>query len=410
MNPITFKEYKGIVRDYYRPFVNPPTLSNVNNENFVTKSELQSFIDGNHSHKHITDEKTNWGYISYFYPLSNDFMEEHDDKLDWRLIFQYQKMDFDFLYYLLTKKGKNNQEYMDIICRYQPLYKAQTTGTTYKEGNFLDKLLMDQKTKDLMNWDLLSMYQDLPEKIMLKYYKMVNWKLAALYQIHITNAILTAVPYLDLYISGTQDKNWLIRDYENGSKVSGQDRVSKLYDRYMNSSAVNNFQIVTLKMPDNMGDPQDVKFIKAYKGVCEWGHSKNNKNFKYELGNEYTSHADCNTRLEMEYYDPIKSNVSNKTTKSFKNDSSFGLYATTLQEAYKFQWKRIFIVLINFEDLAAVVNNGLTLRSRKIITYDCLQSNSQLPNYSTGANSPSSLIVNNFGTKIVTDQSDKNII
>jgi hypothetical protein len=82
----------------------------------------------------------------------------------------------------------------------------------------------------------------------------------------------------------------------------------------------------------------------AYKSCRSDGYSTFNFQYKYEVGKEYESHADCNIDYE----------------------NSFGLSAWTKEKAIEHCNEKLFKVGIKLEDIAAIVQDNNKIRARKI--------------------------------------------
>ena len=87
----------------------------------------------------------------------------------------------------------------------------------------------------------------------------------------------------------------------------------------------------------------DNKYIIAYKSCRSDGYSKYNFQYKYEMGNEYTSHCDCTGA-----------------------ENSFGLSAWTKEKAIEYCKQKLLKVKINIEDIGIVVHEGGKIRCRKL--------------------------------------------
>jgi hypothetical protein len=85
------------------------------------------------------------------------------------------------------------------------------------------------------------------------------------------------------------------------------------------------------------------KYILAYKGIRRDNYSAFNFQYKYEIGQEYEAHCDCNLDVE----------------------NSFGLSAWTLSGAKSYCHEKILLVKIYLEDIGAIVHNGSKIRCFK---------------------------------------------
>jgi len=87
----------------------------------------------------------------------------------------------------------------------------------------------------------------------------------------------------------------------------------------------------------------DDSYIIVYKGIRSNNYSKFNFQYKYEVGNIYTSHCDCN----------------------LDNENSFGLSAWTLEKAKEYCNEKVIKVKIFIKDIGAIVHEGNKIRCSK---------------------------------------------
>jgi hypothetical protein len=87
----------------------------------------------------------------------------------------------------------------------------------------------------------------------------------------------------------------------------------------------------------------DGDFIIAYKGILSDDYSAFNFQYKYEVGNIYESHCNCNNEEE----------------------NSFGLSAWTLEKAKEYCNQKIIKVKIHISDIGALVHDCHKIRCFK---------------------------------------------
>ena len=105
-------------------------------------------------------EVIDWDGISRFQELSTSFMEKHLDKLNWYSISKYQFLSEDFIEKYSNRINWDNLSLNELIPEH----------TLFK---FSDKL----------NWNTISKYQDLSESFIEKYQDKVNWEWISKHQI-----------------------------------------------------------------------------------------------------------------------------------------------------------------------------------------------------------------------------------
>ena len=197
------------------------------------------------------------------------------------------------------------------------------------EQNNQEQLL---KYSDKVNWNYISEYQKLSEKFIEKYSDKVYWGDISKYQMlseefigkysdkvcwgYISKYQKLSEEFITAHNLKIEDSNWLYKD--------------------------NQYKLNFLK---NLGlyEIVDDKYIIAYKSCRGNGYSKYNFQYKYEMGNEYTSHCDCTGA-----------------------EDSFGLSAWTKEKAIEYCKEKLLKVKINIEDIGIVVHEGGKIRCRKL--------------------------------------------
>jgi hypothetical protein len=245
-------------------------------------------------------DKVNWACISYNQKLSEDFIREFQDKVDWSWISCNQILSEDFI--------REFQDKVDWgwISKYQKLSE-----------DFI------REFQDKVYWEWISQHQVLSEDFIREFQNKVNWDEISKYQ-----------KLSDEFFEEFQDKlpkpsenNWLYVSNEVKKKAIED---CGLYE-------------------------MDGDFVIAYKGIRSNNYSKFNFQYKYEIGNVYESHCDCNNEEE----------------------NSFGLSAWTLKRAKEYCNEKIIKVKIHISDIGALVHNYHKIRCFKFEVLEEVPHNSE---------------------------------
>jgi len=255
-------------------------------------------------------ENMNWFEISQTPGLTEDFIREHKDLVCWTYISKYQKLSEDFI-----------REHKDLVCwvyisTYQKLSEdfilEHKSLVNWYNISVYQKLSEDfiRENKDLVYWVYISEYQKLSEDFIREHKNLVNW-------IYISQYQKLSEDFIREFNLSIPTDNWLY--------ISAEDKLSIVRQ-------TNLYEI-------------DGEYIIAYKGVRSDNYSKFNFQYKYEVGETYSCHADFN----------------------LSNENSFGLSAWTLEKAREYCNQKILKVKIHASDLAAVVHKGGKLRCQKFL-------------------------------------------
>jgi len=211
--------------------------------------------------------------------LSEDFMREFRDRIDWNCISAYQKLSEFFI----------------------------------KE--FQDKL----------NWDWISIYQKLSEEFMREFQNKGDWYFISKYQI-----------LSEDFIREFKDKISLVQ-------ISKYQKLSEKFRKEFNLSLPQNSWLYSSKEKKleylkkiNKYEIINDEYIIAYKSIRLDNYSIYNFQYKYEVGNIYESHCDCD----------------------LKEEDSFGLSAWTREKAYRFFNMKLLKIKINIEDIGAIIKEN----------------------------------------------------
>jgi phosphoribosylanthranilate isomerase len=275
--------------------------------------------------------KVNWDNISVYQKLSEDFIKEFQDKIIWYNISKYQKLSESFI-----KEFQNKVDWYN-ISKYQKL--SEEFIREFQDKIDWSNISMNQKLseefikkfKNEVDWSELSLCQKLSEKFIREFQNKVDWKYISKYQKLSEN-----------FIKEFQDKvNWyLISKYQKLSKKSRKEFNLKIPETcwlYKSPKNIEKYIKEHTKYEIVNGE------VIAYKSCRSDEYSTFNFQYKYEVGKEYESHADCN----------------------IDDDASFGLSAWTKKKAIEYCNEKLFKVGIKLKDIAAIVQDN-KIRARKI--------------------------------------------
>jgi hypothetical protein len=240
--------------------------------------------------KLIKEDKVNWYYISQFQKLSEDFIREFQDKVDWYYISQFQKNSEN-----LIREFKDKVIWF-YISQYQKLSE-----------DFI------REFKDKVNWDYISEYQKLSEDFIREFKDKVDWVSISAYQ-------KLSEKFVREFNLEIKETCWIYKTKEEKLKYIKDNKLDKVYELV------------------------DDQYIIAYKSTRLDGYSVYNFQYKYEVGETYESHCDCNINEE----------------------NSFGLSAWTKYEALGYHQGNLYKVKINIEDIGCFVHNNGKIRAKKI--------------------------------------------
>jgi hypothetical protein len=260
-------------------------------------------------------DKVNWWGISIHQKLSEDFIREFQDKVDWLCISIYQKLSEEFI---IEFKDKVNW------------YNLSTNQKLSEE------FIREFKDKDKVYWRRISSSQKLSEEFIREFKDKVDWECISKYQ-----------KLSEDFIREFQDKFSFFYFWKNISKYQ---KLSKEFMKEFNIEEPQDSFMYKDKewkrnyvLKNTNYEIIDDKII-AYKSCKSDGYSKYNFQYHYEVGKEYECHADFNC----------------------KNENSFGLSAWIKEGALEYCSEKLFKVSIDLEDLACIVHNEKKIRATKI--------------------------------------------
>ena len=262
----------------------------------------------------ITEEQ--WEDISEYQKLSELFIREYQDKVDWYWISVSQKLSESFI-----------REFQDKV-----------NWSCISEYQKLSELFI-REFQDKVDWCWNSMCQKLSESFIREFQDKVNWA-----------GISSHQKLSESFIRKFQDKVywWQISKYQKLSNEFIEEFKDRLYlnkikDSWHYKTTEEKKQAV---MATGLYECHDTYFI-AYKGIRSDRYSKFNFQYKYEKGGIYESWCDCSN-----------------------DENSFGLSVWDEPNAREHCKELVVRVKVNYEDVGRVVHNGGKIRCFKLEVLD----------------------------------------
>ena len=238
-------------------------------------------------------DKVDWFSISRYPHLSEDFIRKFADKVDWYYISAYQCLSEDFI------REFQDRVAWDWIVKYQPLSE-----------DFI------REFKDKVNWNYISANQHLSENFIREFKDEVNWAWISAYQ-HLSKEFIEE--FKDkIYVNFIAD-SWHYKSVEEKKKAVMDTGLYECHDDY---------------------------FI-AYKGIRKDRYSRFSFQYQYLKGHTYETWCDCSS-----------------------NESSYGFSAWTKEGAREYCKELIVRVKVRYEDVGRVVHDGGKIRCFKMEILD----------------------------------------
>ena len=238
-------------------------------------------------------DKVDWFSISRYPHLSEDFIRKFADKVDWYYISAYQCLSEDFI------REFQDRVAWDWIVKYQPLSE-----------DFI------REFKDKVNWNYISANQHLSENFIREFKDEVNWAWISAYQ-HLSKEFIEEFKD-NLYMNFIAD-SWHYKSVEEKKKAVMDTGLYECHDDY---------------------------FI-AYKGIRKDRYSRFSFQYQYLKGHTYETWCDCSS-----------------------NESSYGFSAWTKEGAREYCKELIVRVKVRYEDVGRVVHDGGKIRCFKMEILD----------------------------------------
>ena len=274
-------------------------------------------------HKDLTEDfirefadKVDWGWISMYQYLSEDFIKESQHFVDWSAISSYQHLSEDFIREFAHKVDWDNISASQHLSEDFIREFKDKVNWTYISGCQRLSEEFIREFKDKVNWDFISKHQRLSEGFIREFKNWVNWYSISRYQPLSKEFIEEFKDKLDMGLIGnslhyisTEEKRRAVMDTE-------------LYECY------------------------DDYFI-AYKGIRADRYSAYNFQYQYLKGHTYETWCDCST-----------------------NENGFGFSVWTKEKAREYCDELLVRVKVRYEDVGRVVHDGGKIRCFKIEILD----------------------------------------
>ena len=238
-------------------------------------------------------DKVDWTCISRYPHLSEDFIRKFADRVDWYYISAYQYLSENFIREFADRVA------WDWIVKYQPLSE-----------DFI------REFKDKVNWYYISAYQHLSENFIREFKDKVNWFWISRCQ-HLSKEFIEE--FKDKIHMNFIDDSWHYKSVEEKKKAVERTGLYECHDDY---------------------------FI-AYKGIRKDRYSRFSFQYQYLKGHTYETWCDCSA-----------------------NEDSFGFSAWTKTGARDYCKELVVRVKVRYEDVGRVVHNGGKIRCFKIEVLD----------------------------------------
>ena len=238
-------------------------------------------------------DKVDWFSISRYPHLSEDFIRKFADKVDWYYISAYQCLSEDFI------REFQDRVAWDWIVKYQPLSE-----------DFI------REFKDKVNWNYISANQHLSENFIREFKDEVNWAWISAYQ-HLSKEFIEE--FKDKIHMNFIADSWHYKSVEEKKKAVMDTGLYECHEDY---------------------------FI-AYKGIRKDRYSRFSFQYQYLKGHTYETWCDCSS-----------------------NESSYGFSAWTKEGAREYCKELIVRVKVRYEDVGRVVHDGGKIRCFKMEILD----------------------------------------
>lgn len=274
-------------------------------------------------HKGLTEDfirefqdEVDWESISFYQLLSEDFIGEFQYQVDWQLISARQSLSEDFIRKFADK--------VDWYCasRYQHLsediireFQDRVDWYYISINQHLSEDFI-REFKDKVNWTYISEYQRLSEDFIREFKNRVDWYSIAKCQ-HLSKEFI--LEFKNKIYMGFVTDSWHYKSAEEKKKAVMDTGLYECHNDY---------------------------FI-AYKGIRTDRYSAYNFQYQYLKGETYETWCDCSD-----------------------DEDSFGFSAWTEEKARKYCDELIVRVKIRYEDVGRVVHDGGKIRCFKMEVLD----------------------------------------
>ncbi|MFA6667806.1 MAG: hypothetical protein WCS51_05600 [Bacilli bacterium] len=274
------------------------TLEEINKTLNTTYSSFEEFI-----------VNTDWGYLSKYDELSEDFMRCFENYINWSIVSVYQHMSEDFIREFHDKiDWKNISEYQKLSEEFIREFQNKVNWGCISEYQKLSEKFI-KEFKDNVEWNFISMYQKLSEDFIREFKDKVEWDWISEFQ-------KLSEDFIKEFNLEIDNDNWLYKSTEFKKQQIVDCGLYECHDDY---------------------------FI-AYKAIRKDRYSWFNFQYQYLPNETYEAHCDCS-----------------------KNEISFGLSVWTKKEATDYNNKGLIVkVKVNYEDVGRLVHDSNKIRCNKI--------------------------------------------
>jgi len=288
-------------------------------------------------------KKIDWGRISMYQELSEEFMHEFQDYLDWGFISEYQSLSEKFMeehqdkIYWCHLHSNMSEEFIEKLEHRISWYNVS------RYQNLSEKFI--EKHADKVNWEYISVFQKLSEEFIEKFQNMVIWEYVAKHQ-KLSEKFIEKfedrMSCIDVVFHQKLSEGFLNKYvHRHSPSVEWRNLVS--LRSWLYASVEEKEKYIKEATKYKIKEDEQGKYILAYKGIRRDNYSRYSFRYKYEVGQEYEAHCDCD----------------------LLNNNSFGLSAWTLNEAKAYCNDKIILVKIYLKDIGAVAHDGNKIRCFK---------------------------------------------
>ena len=281
----------------------------------------------------IESKADTWKELSRIHNLSEDFIREFADRVDWYYVSEYQKLSESFIkefagkvdWYCISAYQKLSESFIREFADKVDWYCI----SAYQK---LSEVFIEEYSNNI-DWSWISKYQKLSEDFIRKFSDRVDWKRILGYQKLSENFIAEFSDKVDWYYIckyQTCSKEFL-NEFGHGLN-NNSDKPTSYWKEAIEKTG--------------MYECHEDYFI-GYKGIRADRYSKYNFQYQYLPGETYKCFSD------------------------YSNDeSSFGLSVWDERGAYDYCNELVIKVKVYYEDITAVVHNGGKIRCKKLTVLD----------------------------------------
>jgi len=283
-------------------------------------------------------DKINWRLLSLYHNLSEDVIREFQDKVDWYYIANSQTLSENFIRDFKHKMSSRE------ISFYQKL-SEDFMRESIDYINFSEIALKQKLSESFIRefhdqlypyFNRISYSQKLSEEFIERFQNELSWNYISAYQILSEN-------FIRKFSHLVNDRN-ITRYQKLSPEFRKEFNIKVPKHNWLYATIKTKETHIKRKTSYEIQEDEQGKYILAYKVIRRDNYSAYNFQYKYEVGQEYEAHCDCNLR----------------------EDNSFGLSAWTLKMAKAYHNRgKIILVKIYLKDIGAIVHDGNKIRCFK---------------------------------------------